>query len=34
MRNNSIFQKNEGNFYKKQMRDQHTKDRYQQWINS
>ena len=29
----SIFQKDEGNSTRKQMRDQHTKDKYQQWIN-
>ena len=34
MKNNSIFQKDERNFTRKQMRDQHTKEKYQQWINS
>ena len=33
MKNNSIFQKDEGNFSRKQMNDQNRKDKYQQWIN-
>ena len=33
-KNNSIFQKDEGNFQKKTNERSNSRDKYQQWINS